>query len=195
MTDNLLDPSHVAWVHPSTFGSANTESTPVEVHANADGVTASRWIRDIDPAPIYVPFLKFQGACDRLQHYEVRFPSHAIIRAIFVPAGTGGKDLKNLDSALVMDSYNFMTPVDENQTRYFWFQMRNCFAGDESISISMDVGVRAAFEEDRVILAAIHEGLTNKVTKNFDLAIDRAPLLFRRHLVQLVQAEQSARVD
>jgi vanillate O-demethylase monooxygenase subunit len=141
-------------------------------------------------APFYQSLVTFAGRCDRLQHYEVRFPSHAIIKAVFVPVGTGGKGRPIDAQALVMDSYNFMTPINAERTRYFWLQMRNCYPGDESISKAMDDGVRAAFEEDRVILAAVQQGFDNKVTPNIDLAIDRAPLLFRKRLTQMIAAEQ-----
>ncbi len=194
VTDNLLDPSHVSWVHRTSFAGAACEVDPIEVAVSAEGVIASRWMHDAEVAPFYQPLVTFGGRCDRLQHYEVRFPSHAIIKAVFVPSGAGGKDFSHHEKALVMDSYNFMTPIDENRTRYFWFQMRNCLAGDDSVSQSMDDGVRAAFEEDRVILAAVHQGFANKVTRNFDLAIDRAPLMFRRRLGELIEAEQLARV-
>ena len=42
MTDNLLDPTHVAWVHPGSFGNAACASTPVEVKANETSVIASK---------------------------------------------------------------------------------------------------------------------------------------------------------
>jgi len=49
-------------------------------------------MREVDVAPIYVPFVRFSGVCDRLQHYEVRYPSHALIKAVFVPSGAGGPE-------------------------------------------------------------------------------------------------------
>ncbi len=190
VTDNLLDPSHVSWVHRTSFGNAACEEEPVEVTVSAEGVTAARWMHNAEVAPFYQSLVTFAGRCDRLQHYEVRFPSHAIIKAVFVPVGTGGKGRPIDAQALVMDSYNFMTPINAERTRYFWLQMRNCYPGDESISKAMDDGVRAAFEEDRVILAAVQQGFDNKVTPNIDLAIDRAPLLFRKRLTQMIAAEQ-----
>jgi vanillate O-demethylase monooxygenase subunit len=147
-------------------------------------------MHNTEVAPFYKSLVTFEGRCDRLQHYEVRFPSHGIIKAVFVPARTGGKDRPIDTQALMMDSYNFMTPINAEKTRYFWLQMRNCFPGDESISKKMDDGVREAFEEDRVILVAVHRGFDDKMTRNIDLAIDRAPLLFRRHLAQMIAAEQ-----
>ena len=72
ITDNLLDPSHVAWVHQSSFAGAACEDTPLEVVAAQSGVTVSRWMLDVEPAPFYAPFLKFAGHCDRKQQGEKR---------------------------------------------------------------------------------------------------------------------------
>jgi len=190
ITDNLLDPSHVAWVHRASFGNEDCEANEVEVTESPEGVLASRWIYDSEVPPFYRGIVSFEGRCDRLQHYETRFPSHAVIKAVFVPAGSGGPGRSIHDQALVMDSYNLLTPIDENHTRYYWFQMRNAHVGDESVSRSMDDGVREAFEEDRVVLAAVHEGFAESTTRSIDLGIDRAPLLFRRRLQSMIDAEE-----
>jgi phenylpropionate dioxygenase-like ring-hydroxylating dioxygenase large terminal subunit len=194
ITDNLLDPSHVAWVHQTSFGSAACEDTPLDTVMEPSGVTVSRWMMDAPPAPFYAPFLKFSGNCDRQQYYEVRYPAHAIIKAVFVPAGAGGEGLESNPLAhpdvFLMDSYNFMTPVDENRTRYTWFQMRNFAPDDEKVSAQLADSVRGAFAEDRVILAAVHSGMANKRTPNISLAIDKGPLGFRRGVAARIAAEQ-----
>jgi len=192
MTDNLLDPSHVAWVHPDSFGNAACESTPVEVKATETGVIASRWMRAVEVAPLYVPFIQFRGLCDRLQHYEVRYPSHALIKAIFVPSGAGGPDAERHDSAFIMDSYNFLTPIDAEHTQYYWFQMRNTLPDDAEASRLMSESVRGAFEEDRVILNAIQQSFAQTRTPHIDIAIDSAALRFRRRLRQLIDATRPA---
>jgi phenylpropionate dioxygenase-like ring-hydroxylating dioxygenase large terminal subunit len=195
MTDNLLDPSHVAWVHPSSFGNAACESETVRVQADPTGVTAFRWMRDVEVAPIYVPFVGFAGACDRLQHYEVRYPSHALIKATFVPSGAGGPQAERHESAFVMNSYNFLTPVDEQHTRYYWFQMRNVRPDDPQASRLLADSVRSAFEEDRVVLNAVQQGFATTHSPHIDIAIDSAPLRFRRRLRQLIDGERDARPE
>ncbi len=192
VTDNLLDPSHVAWVHRSSFGNSDCEDVPVQVTTLPEGVIAARWMHDVDAAPFYAPLLSFEGRCDRLQHYEVRYPSHAIIRSVFVPSGTGGAGKPLHEKALLMDSYNFLTPIDQDHTRYFWFQMRNFAPEDQELTRIMDEGIQAVFAEDRQILAAVHDGLKNRVTPNIDLAIDRAPLTFRQRLGRLIEAERKS---
>ncbi len=178
VTDNLLDPSHVAWVHQGSFGNAACEDEPLEVTGTDNGVIVSRWMYDVEVAPFYQKLVPFEGACDREQHYEVRYPSLAYIKAIFTPAGTGG-DVNNLPEGqyFQMDSYNFMTPEDESTTRYYWFQMRNVLPDDAEISKYMSDSVEVAFNEDREILIDVQKGMTDKVTRNVDLAIDAGPSL------------------
>ncbi|MEP9398914.1 aromatic ring-hydroxylating dioxygenase subunit alpha [Mesorhizobium sp. KR2-14] len=194
MTDNLLDPSHVSWVHQSSFGGVQAmEDLPLQTTVGEKGVTVWRWMHDVEPAPFYKPFLKFSGNCDRKQHYEVHYPSNAIIKAIFVPANTGGEDKPLHEDVFLMDSYNFMTPVDEDHTRYYWFQMRNFAPDDEEVSRQFAASVRGAFEEDRAVLNAVHKGMKNMRTPNLDLKIDVGPLRFRRNLGQLIAAESAAK--
>jgi phenylpropionate dioxygenase-like ring-hydroxylating dioxygenase large terminal subunit len=192
ITDNLLDPSHVAWVHQSSFAAKGTEDTPLNVKVEADGVTVSRWMLDQEVAPLYKPLVPFKGRCDRLQHYEVRFPSHANNVAYFTPAGKGGPDKPVPDDAFFMYSYNFMTPVDENNTRYFYMQVRNVQPQSAEVSKLMAEGVRAAFLEDKAVLEACQQGLKNPRVRPLDLAIDAGPLRFRRQLDKLMEREAVA---
>ncbi|WP_312526177.1 aromatic ring-hydroxylating dioxygenase subunit alpha [Paracoccus sp. (in: a-proteobacteria)] len=192
MTDNLLDPSHVAWVHQSSFASSACEETPLETTVKDDGVTVWRWMLDSEPAPFYAPFLQFEGNTDRKQHYEVRYPSNAIIKAIFAPAHTGGEGAVLPDNTFLMDSYNFMTPVDDKHTKYYWFQMRNFAPNDPEVSASFAKSVRGAFEEDRLVLEAVQKGIDEMITPNLDLKIDVGPMRFRRKMTQLIAAEEAA---
>lgn len=194
ITDNLLDPSHVAWVHPGSFAGDGSDDVPLEVTINDDGVTVWRWMLDSAPAPFYAPFLRFEGKCDRKQQYEMRYPCHALIKAYISPAGTGGEDRPLHPDAFIMDSFNFLTPVDERTTRYFWFQMRNFAPGDAEVSRRFAASVRAAFEEDRFILEASQRGMDESTTPSINLRTDSGGIRFRHRLAQLIDAESPQRL-
>jgi phenylpropionate dioxygenase-like ring-hydroxylating dioxygenase large terminal subunit len=191
VNDNLLDPSHVAWVHASTFGESTTRDTPIETNASETGVVVSRWMLDCPPAPFYQQVITFDGNCDRLQHYEVRYPSHALIRAVFTPAGTGGPNGPLHDDTFIMDSYNFMTPVDDGKTRYYWFQLRNVHPESEELSALMSAGVKAAFEEDRAILNAVQQGMKERPDGFISMRSDFGGMQFRRQLKMLIERENT----
>lgn len=195
ITDNLLDPSHVSWVHQSSFAGAGSDETQMETTVREegtihDGVTVWRWIHDEPPAPFYAPYLPFEGNCDRKQQYEMRYPSLALIKAFFCPAGTGGEDRPLHPQTFIMDSYNFLTPVDETTTRYFWFQQRNVAPDDEEVSRRFAASVRAAFEEDQLILSALQRGMDARRSATINLRSDAGGLRFRRRLSQMIEAEQ-----
>ena len=147
---------------------------------------------DADVAPFYAKFVRFSGKADRLQHYEVRFPCYALAKAVFAPAGTGGPEGRLHPETFVMDSYNFLTPIDANNTRYFWVQTRNFAPGDVAVSAAFSASVRAAFEEDKAILEAVQAGMDSTRTPHVDLQIDAGPTRFRRRLKQLVSKECAA---
>jgi len=190
LTDNLLDPSHVAWVHRTSFFGPGTDDTPLQIQTFDDGVLASRWIFNQPLPPYYAPVVKFSGHCDRLQHYEVRVPSICINRSIFTRAGTGGENCKLDDKAYLITSYNFMTPIDSQRTTYYWFQHYNTDVDDEAVANRINEGAVAAFNEDREILEAVQVGMDGKNTRNINLGIDAASLKYRKLLSTFIANEQ-----
>lgn len=190
LVDNLLDPSHVAWVHASSFAAAGTEDTDIDVQISERAVIASRWILGQEPPPFYADLLDSTGSVDRYQHYEVQFPSCAINKSVYTATGKGGAEYVPDDSDYLMVSYNFLTPIDDNNTRYFWLQHRNTDPNDDEITKKIAAGARAAFEEDREILEAVHVGMENATTPRITLGVDAAAVQFRRALHKKIEAEQ-----
>jgi hypothetical protein len=62
-------------------------------------------------------FSEFIGNRDRKQHFDVRYPSHAIIRAILTPAGSGGEGKPPHPDVFLMDKRNFITTADARFAR------------------------------------------------------------------------------
>ncbi|MDE2913977.1 MAG: aromatic ring-hydroxylating dioxygenase subunit alpha [Paracoccaceae bacterium] len=191
MVDNLLDPSHVAWVHVASFAGGGTDDEPLTVEKTDRGVVVSRWISGRPPSPYYAGLVRFDGDCDRLQHYEMCFPAIGLNKSVYTPAGTGGPGKPPVAETYVNISYNFMTPIDEGRTRYFWFQHRNTDPDDREISEQMNAGARVAFEEDREILEAVHRGMAAKTSPNIDLGLDAGAKLFRRALQRQIDSEKA----
>lgn len=189
IVDNLLDPSHVAWVHLTSFAGAKTDDTPLSIDVAENGVTVFRWMMDTAPPDYYKKLVKFSGNADRLQHYECVIPSIAINKSVYSPAGTGGAGRPLNELSYVNISYNFITPIDETSSHYYWFQHRNTDPHDEKVSETMNAGARMAFTEDRHVLEAVQIGMDNKTTPNLDLALDAGALRFRKLLAARIAAE------
>jgi len=192
VVDNLLDPSHVAWVHVSSFAGAGTDDAPLDMEKTEKGVIVSRWIYDQQASPYYKDLIRFTGNCDRLQHYEMSVPAIALNKSVYTPVGTGGPKKPAVDETYVNISYNFMTPVDETHTQYIWFQHRNTDPQDAAISDKMNAGAVMAFNEDKKILEAVQKGMDNMATPNIDLGLDKGAKAFRLHLQRLIDAERAS---
>lgn len=189
MTDNLLDPSHVSYVHGSSLGNADTVGIPVETEVGTDRVIVRRWIKDHTLAPFFAKRVAFTGPADRLQHYEVRMPAQAVIKDVVAPAGSGAPEGHLHADVFLIDSYNLVTPVDDDICRYYWFQVRNYAAQDPAESEALTEDFIAAFSEDLIVLSAVHAGLKAQPSK-LDLATDLGSNHARRMLGRMIKAEQ-----
>lgn len=191
VVDNLLDPSHVAWVHVSSFAGAGTDGAPLKVEKTDHGVQVTRWIFGEPPSPYYEKLLAFQGVCDRLQHYEMTRPAMATNMSIYTPPGTGGYGSKPVADTFINVSYNFMTPITEDKTRYFWFQHRNSEPDNAEMSDTMNSGAVMAFHEDKAILEKVHKGMKHATTPHIDLGLDAGAKTFRLGLSKAIKAERA----
>jgi phenylpropionate dioxygenase-like ring-hydroxylating dioxygenase large terminal subunit len=189
ITDNLLDPSHVAWVHLTSFAGAGTGDLPLDMEEDEDRVIVSRWIMDQPPPPYYENMLPFGKSCDRKQHYECRVPSTAINMSVYTPTGTGGADKPLSNSAFVNISYNFITPMDAENSMYFWFQHRNMHADDAELSTFMFEGATMAFNEDKVVLEEVHNGMRDRKSPYLNLGLDAGAMRFRRKVSSQIAAK------
>jgi vanillate O-demethylase monooxygenase subunit len=189
IVDNLLDASHVALVHVSSFAGAGTGNLPLDIEKLDDGVIVSRWVLDAAPPPHDAPILPFPGDCDHKQHYECRLPSTAFNMSIYTRAGTGGDDANLPDDSFINISYNFMTPVDADNTRYFWLQHRNSQPDNEEISRQMFEGAKTAFIEDREVLTEVHHGMKESRTRHINLGIDAGAMRFRKMVERRIAAK------
>lgn len=119
INDNLIDLSHVGYVHAKTIG-----GTP-EAHSDArlttershEGVIVRRWMPNTVPRPTYVRAVGFEGRIHRWM--EITFIP-GLIR-IYIGANSVGE---GLDESGKMDClgiriFNGITPETETTTHYF----------------------------------------------------------------------------
>ncbi len=191
ITDNLLDPSHVAWVHLTSFAGAGTDDQPLDIEDIDGGVIVSRWVLAQPAPPYYADMLPFGAICDRKQHYECRVPSTALNMSVYTPAGEGGPDKALSARAFVNISYNFITPVDARHSRYFWFQHRNMHAADTDLSQRMYEGAIMAFNEDKEVLERVQIGMDRRTGNYLNLGLDAGALRFRRKVARAIAGESA----
>lgn len=192
LTDNLLDPAHVSFVHLSTLGSPSMSDIPVETLTDGDKVTTSRWTLDQPPVPIFRAFRAIEGNVDRWQYYQFYPPSISVTDFGAGPVGMGHGDAER-ERGMRIHSCHFIAPETERTSHYFWMQIRNFAPGDEATSQKMTEQFIIAFDEDKAVLEAVQaaedEGPPRPPVR---LAIDNGPQRSRRIVERMIRAEQQS---
>ena len=88
--DNLMDLSHLAYVHSSTTGSPQiAEEAQVDTVRKGDVVEVKRSMEDVPPAPTFRQIGGYKGNIDSWQVSEFRPPTYVRVSYGSAPAGYG----------------------------------------------------------------------------------------------------------
>ena len=189
VAENLVDPAHVSFVHPTTLGNAQSEDVPVEVDTRGDVIVAHRWIRNAPPIGFFKEFGGFTGNVDRWHYYYLHLPCTAVIDFGSADSALGLKEDERGRGVRIF-AVHLMTPVTATYTIDRWLHVRNTATGTPGVAEKMDALFRVAFAEDKEILEAIQrEELRGTPAHPVRLAIDRGSNVFRSRINKLIAAE------
>jgi phenylpropionate dioxygenase-like ring-hydroxylating dioxygenase large terminal subunit len=189
--DNLLDLTHVVYVHSGTLGGDGLDRFPIKTERHARGVNMTRWIPDTKPIPLFAQYLNYTGTVDRWQGTEAFVASHCTIDAGFTPAGLIGPD-GDRDSGIRLRALITATPETATTSFMFYAQCRNFALDDKELSDRVVTDFRRVFLED----VAVMEGQERNAAAlpgapTIDINIDAPPLAMRRLVRQFI-AEETA---
>jgi len=153
IVDNLLDFSHLAWVHAKTLGNAGQGTLRPTIDRTEGGLRVTRWSIDDEPAPFHQKMGNFTGRVDRWNIYEWKPPALLVMDAGVAPTGQGARE-GNREGALRFQHLSVQTPETEDSTHYFFAHAHDFQADDPAVSEQIYQQVVVAFEEDRGIIQA-----------------------------------------
>lgn len=189
VADNLCDPAHVSFVHPTTLGNPACEDVPIDCAREGRTVITWRWIRNAPPVGFFKAFGNFAGNVDRWHYYYLHAPNVAVID--FGSAASEeaiGEDER--DKGVRLFALHFLTPVSESRTVDHWMHLRNIALDDEEMGERMNEQFRFAFSEDKEILEAIQAREAKAPARRpVRIAIDRGPNHLRRIIAEMAAEE------
>ncbi|NKB21896.1 MAG: Rieske 2Fe-2S domain-containing protein [Alphaproteobacteria bacterium] len=192
LCDNLCDPTHVNYVHPTTLGNPDIVDTPVTYEQQNWGVTTSRWTPNSEPVGFFKAFGNFSSTVDRWQLYHMHAPSTAIIDFGSAVAGTGA-DQGAGEGRIQVFSCHFITPITEGKSVDYWLHVRNFEPDDPSVGEGISEQFRIAFAEDKTILSMIQrEEDKDDQTTRVGLELDASAGLFRHMVNQRIRDETTS---
>jgi phenylpropionate dioxygenase-like ring-hydroxylating dioxygenase large terminal subunit len=177
--DNLLDFSHLSYVHENTLGGSTriAQSKP-EVERVPQGIRVTRHVPDVPPSAYWRSFHEFEGNVDRWFIYDFLLPGTLIMDSGGRPTGQAEGDMAG---AVRLHSCQTLTPETETSTHYFFQQAYHAPAPILGTTATIFQGLLAAFEEDRSIITAQYRNLLlNPAAPMLPMAMDQALVQFRR---------------
>ena len=200
--DNLLDFSHLSYVHEKTLGGspAIARSVPTiepvpgpagRLDWPALGIRVTRHVRDVPPPPFYQRFRRFETNLNRWFVYDFLLPGTLLMSSGGRPVGDAEDDMRH---AVRLHSCQTLTPETETGTHYFFQQSHPTGEGDEAADESIYASLVQAFEEDRAMITAQHTNIAHDPGRPMlPLAMDSALVQFRRLLAERREMECTTR--
>ena len=182
VTDNLLDLTHLSFVHTDTIGNDEITRFPCRTERDNNVVRMSRMMHDVEPAPFYKMAGGFPANVDRWQIVETTLPSHTDVDVGCADIGSGVLE-GDRNQGIAFHVPNSATPETENSCHFFYGHSR-LFATD---SEEMDEVYRRdfykVFMEDVVIMEAQQLSQDRDRSRGFiDINVDSPALTVRRML-------------
>lgn len=191
LNDNLLDFSHLAFVHLGTLGGSESYAQlKPEIEVLERGLRISRWLYDAAPPPFVAKLLP-AGNVDRWNDYDYLIPGILIMNSGFAAAGSGARQ-GHREGAIEFRSCQAVTPETATTSHYFFSQPRNFANHDPVTNQLLDQALRAAFHEDLLMIEAQQTRWSERDDDDMILiGADAALVQYRRILERLLAAERS----
>jgi len=156
MMDNLMDLTHLAYVHTSTIG-GNPEdhaAASMEVTTTETGVKYMRWMLNSQPPPTFVAAAGFKGKVDRWSNFEYVAPSSVLQRNGALDVGKGAVDNQEQEGGISIRLFHHVTPETATSCHYFWSSAARGVVRDSNAGKKFQDDIAAAFLEDKAMVEA-----------------------------------------
>jgi vanillate O-demethylase monooxygenase subunit len=193
ITDNLLDFSHLSFVHEHTLGgNAKYAGIRPKITRTDRSVRVERWLVDDQPAPFLAQLKTWPGNVDRWNIYDVVLPGVLLMDSGSAPTGTGAPEGQRLDAALFFGC-QAVTP-ETGKTSHYFFQQSHGFAlEDAGVTENLRQSVLAGFQEDKDMILAQQKILDlDPDAPMLAMRMDVALANFRSMMEKAIRDEQLA---
>jgi phenylpropionate dioxygenase-like ring-hydroxylating dioxygenase large terminal subunit len=188
LVDNLLDLSHLAFLHIKTIGAGDDTNPDLTWERGPNLVRGVRVAKNLSPSQRQIA----QGDNFRTDQTKIMTftpPANVVIEIDTVEAGKRADDPTNRVNRrlVILDS---MTPETETSCHYFWGSCRNFNVGDQAFTDMMYRLTVTAFNEDKEMLEAEQRIIDLVPTApQIDLVGDTGGLQARRMVERLLADE------
>jgi vanillate O-demethylase monooxygenase subunit len=191
VVENLLDTTHLPFLHPNTLGTDSFARSEFEVTREGDRITVSRYLMDDLPAPFHKQMGGFPDGMkvDRWQVTHYGPPSFVKLDVGSAPVGTAVRQGER-GKGVNMWNLNAITPETGKTAHYFFAQAYNFKLDERWVADTLRTQVHNIFLEDMAIIRAQQQNMDLGPSPVQNLAQDKAWVAMRQIVQRLIQEEQ-----
>jgi phenylpropionate dioxygenase-like ring-hydroxylating dioxygenase large terminal subunit len=192
IVDNLLDLTHLAFVHETTIGNAAlVDKAAVKVTRASNNVVVTRWTLDAPAPPTFVKAGGFTTNVDRWQIIDYAPPAFLRLDVGATPTGTGAPQGRRV-GGISMRNLNAITPETEATSHYFWAQAHDWDVRNRALTDMLVDQITTAFLQDVTVFEAQQRNMTTfpnapQVDINADAGVMQA-----RRIIDRIHSEELA---
>jgi vanillate O-demethylase monooxygenase subunit len=190
VVENLLDTTHLPFLHPNTLGTDSFARSEFEVKREGDRITIARYLMDDLPAPFHKQMGGFADGMkvDRWQITHYGPPSFVKLDVGSAPVGTPVRQGER-GEGVNMWNLNAITPETGKTAHYFFAQAYNFKLDEGWVADTLRTQIHNIFLEDMAIIRAQQRNMDLGPSPVQNLAQDKAWVAMRQIVQRLIQEE------
>lgn len=188
LNDNLLDLTHLGYLHGTSIGTADDAATPEARDQNDRRLSSRRTMRDTSLPPMQKGLTPYDGLVDRVSGMDFYFPGfHAGIGDVFVPQSHPDRAGEALLTSRV---WHAVTPSTRTSCWYFFGMSSTNISGMAAAKEAL----RPVVEEDAFATEEIEKIIAtlDELPPELMLKSDATAVLGRRIMQDMMDREKAA---
>ena len=194
MVDNLMDVTHLGYLHARTVGGNPLTHVTAEMHTDhtPTGLKYTRWMKNSMPPPSYVKAAGFKGRVDRWQEFEWVAPSSILQWTGAADVGTGAEQDRN-GVGFQFRLFHGLTPETESSCFYFWSCANGYRQNEPEATEQLYREIAPTFVEDQEMVEAQQARIGELGEPGLvNIASDTNRVIMRRFIERLLAQENGA---
>ncbi|MEL0020472.1 MAG: aromatic ring-hydroxylating dioxygenase subunit alpha [Rickettsiales bacterium] len=194
MIDNLMDLTHLGYVHEHTIGGNARQHVSADMNAKQTekGAYFIRWMLEHEPPPTYKKGGQFTGKVDRWQEFEYVGPSIVLQWSGAIAVGKGAQENRDQDG-FHLRLLHAATPETETTFHYFWSAANGYRQDDPQATQELYDEIFPTFIEDKIIMEVQQDRINIEPDRDLvEIHADSALALARLSLDKLIEEDEAA---
>jgi len=189
LIDNLMDLSHLAYLHKSTIGIEGVaEKASQKTTRDGERVKVTRQMLNINQAPTHIDLTGYNGKVDRWQSIEFCPPGYFWVQTGTAVSEKGVQKALEDDLLIKRNSVHMVVPKTENSTSYFYKTVHKASYMTKTMEKMFKDQMMNTFQEDIELLSEIESGNVGERPK-IDVVADSGAVQAQKILKNLIDIQ------